>query len=316
MSWINDLMNKAVVGVANQGTKDAREQRAGINAYSKSLQPSHQDLQYMIDNDPENLQAFRETALARNQATKQLTDPLTQQIAQRRAQTASGRMFGDGLVGAFLNPIGQTAGLGQASWQKYLNNDSSLMDMRRNQAGITPWSDVGAVANTAGMFAIPGGAGISGIGAIAGKQGAKAIGTALAKDAAFGAGLGAAQHLQDTGGFKGIGGSMIGGGLMGAALPSSIGLTRRFGANKLATKGVQNPSAVKQWFNGLGTWGGALGGAGIAGAGVLGSSLATPDYQELLAENQNRQPMTEDERWFNSLSPEEQAYMYQVLGGY
>ena len=134
--------------------------------------------------------------------------------------------FGNGLLGAILNPIGQTATAGfDLATGQYANNDRDVM------------SDLGAAGQTALTF-LPFAGGLAKAGGIIGKAG---VGIGKAANsvpgmAGIGAGFNAGETLRQSGSDTDMG-ELLGSAGMGAAFGAGIPIAGRFAGNMLRKRG-------------------------------------------------------------------------------
>lgn len=136
--------------------------------------------------------------------------------------------FGNGLLGALLNPIGQTATAGfDLATGQYENNDRDAM------------SDLGAAGQTALSF-LPFAGGLARAGGAVGKIGAgvgKAV-NSVPGMAATGAGFNAGETLRQ-GGSETEMGDLLGAAGTGAAFGAGIPIAGRMGGNFLRNRGAK-----------------------------------------------------------------------------
>lgn len=134
--------------------------------------------------------------------------------------------FGNGLLGALLNPIGQTATAGfDLATGQYANNDRDVM------------SDLGAAGQTALTF-LPFAGGLAKAGGVVGKVGA-GIGRAsnsVPGMAGIGAGFNAGETLRQGGSETDMG-ELLGSAGTGAAFGAAIPVAGRFAGNMLRNRG-------------------------------------------------------------------------------
>lgn len=134
--------------------------------------------------------------------------------------------FGNGLLGALLNPIGQTATAGfDLATGQYENNDRDM------------WSDIGAAGQTALSF-LPFAGGLARAGGAAGKM-AAGVGRAansVPGMGAIGAGFNAGETLRQQGSDVDMGDLASSAGI-GAAFGAGIPIAGKIGGNMLRNRG-------------------------------------------------------------------------------
>lgn len=155
-------------------------------------------------------------------SANQYTDTYNQELKDNRYN-----YFGNGLLGALLNPIGQTASAAKdLATGQYGENDRDM------------WSDIGAAGQTALSF-LPFAGGLARAGGAVGKMGAgvgKAINTVPGM-AATGAGFSAGETLRQDGSDTDMG-ELLGSAGTGAAFGAAIPIAGRVGGKMLRNRGA------------------------------------------------------------------------------